>query len=458
MKIKVPEPVEFIINTLMEYGYEAYAVGGCVRDTLLGRNPGDWDITTSAKPEEVKKLFRRTIDTGIEHGTVTIMLDKTGYEVTTYRVDGEYEDNRHPKSVAFTSDLIEDLKRRDFTINAMAYNEKDGIVDAFFGLQDLEKQTIRSVGKAEDRFDEDALRMMRAVRFAAQLGFVIEDKTKNAIRDKVSLLKNISAERIRVELVKLITSDHPEQLKVASELGILDIVLPEFNEMLETEQQNPHHIYSVGDHTIESIKALQQVIREKITSMVDSKMYTILCLTMLLHDSGKPKTRTVDTSGRDHFHGHPDISEKIAKKVLKRLKFDNYTIDMVCQLVKYHDNRYEVSAKAMRKAVSKVGLERMPYLFMVQRADILAQNPSTWTDKLERIEKLERIYDEIVLRKDPVCLKDLEVGGKELMEEGFLPGKEMGQVLARLLEHVLEIPEDNKKERLVALAKQWKVQ
>lgn len=450
MKIKVPEHVEYIINTLIENGYEAYAVGGCVRDTILRREPGDWDITTSAKPEQVKALFKRTIDTGIEHGTVTVMLDKVGYEVTTYRIDGEYEDNRHPKSVEFTSNLVEDLKRRDFTINAMAYNDKDGIVDEFSGLEDIKKEVIRCVGNACDRFDEDALRIMRAVRFAAQLGFSIEEGTKTAIVEKASHLKNISAERIRVELVKLLVSDHPDLLVSAYELGITKVVLPEFDTMMETSQVNPHHIYSVGMHTVKAIEAMKDIARGK--EGISEKEYAGLCLTMLLHDVGKPKMKVTDETGIDRFHGHPEESAAITKQVIRRLKFDNHTLDMVTRLVLYHDYRVEPTAVAVRRAANKIGLDYMPFLFMVQRADVLAQNPTTQEEKLQRISQVEKLYEELLEKEQCVQLKDLSISGKDLIANGHKPGKELGEILQKLLEMVIENPELNKKETLLALS------
>ena len=255
MKIQMPVNANRIIHTLQEAGHEAYIVGGCVRDAILGKEPGDWDITTSAKPEEVKALFRRTIDTGIEHGTVTVMFDKEGYEVTTYRVDGKYEDHRRPTSVTFTASLIEDMKRRDFTINAMAYNETEGVIDHFDGMGDLKRKMIRCVGEPKERFDEDALRILRALRFSAQLDFSIDEKTKEAIRNQAVYLKDISAERIHVELTKLLVSSHPERLRTAYELGVTKIVLPEFDAMMETEQNNKHH----SQHN-----QLYQMVQEKL--------------------------------------------------------------------------------------------------------------------------------------------------------------------------------------------------
>ena len=288
MKIQMPEAANYIIQTLMAHGYEAYIVGGCVRDSVLGRTPQDWDITTSATPEQTKALFRRTIDTGIEHGTVTIMMDHVGYEVTTYRVDGKYEDHRRPKEVTFTASLLEDLKRRDFTINAMAYNEQEGLVDIFGGAEDLRRGIIHCVGVPQERFDEDALRSLRAVRFAAQLDFEIEAKTRQAIREKAEFLRDISAERIQVELTKLITSDHPERIIDAYELGITAIVLPEFDTMMETPQHTVYHKYDVGRHTVAVMQNIDAT--------------PVLRWAALLHDSAKPECRTTDEQGVDHFY------------------------------------------------------------------------------------------------------------------------------------------------------------
>ena len=253
MQIQLPDKVHHIINTLEEAGYEAYAVGGCVRDSILGRKPDDWDITTSAKPEEIKRLFPRTVDTGIKHGTVTVLLGGEGFEVTTYRVDGVYEDGRHPSEVTFTASLKEDLKRRDFTINAMAYNARTGLVDLYGGLADIENRVIRCVGIAGERFDEDALRMLRAVRFSAQLSFRIEEATGEAVKALAPNLQKISAERIQVELVKLVTSPNPDYLRTAYELGITAQILPEFDLCMETPQRHKHHCYDVGEHILHSM-------------------------------------------------------------------------------------------------------------------------------------------------------------------------------------------------------------
>lgn len=450
MVMQIPEKAAYIIETLMDAGFEAYAVGGCVRDTILGRIPGDWDITTSARPEEVKKLFKRTIDTGIQHGTVTVMLDKEGFEVTTYRIDGEYEDSRHPKNVEFTTNLVEDLKRRDFTINAMAYNPQTGLVDVFDGIGDMERRIIRCVGNARERFDEDALRMLRAVRFAGQLGFSIHEDTKQAICEKADTLKNISAERIRVELDKLLTSKNPGLLMEAYETGISAVVLPEWNRMVETGQKNPHHIYSVGGHTIKVLEAVQKLWQEK-----SKKEYSILCWAAFLHDCGKPGTKSRDEKGIDHFYGHGEEGSRMAKELLRRLKFDNYTIDAVTRLVKWHDYRFDGEPKQVRRAANKIGTDLMDSLFLLQRADILGQNPDTWKEKLSKLSKAEKTYQEIKEAGQCLNLKDLKINGRDLIQAGFQPGKELGEILDYLLNLVLQEPEKNEKEVLLELARSY---
>ena len=434
MKIQLPEKVKVMIQTLEAAGYEAYAVGGCVRDSVLGRVPADWDITTSALPEQVKELFHRTIDTGIEHGTVTVMMDKEGFEVTTYRVDGEYRDHRHPEQVNFTGELKEDLRRRDFTINAMAYNDRCGMVDAFGGIEDLKHGVIRCVGVARERFEEDALRILRAVRFAAQLGFEIEKETADAARTLAGNLKDISAERIQTELVKLLVSPHPEMLRTAYELGITRVVLPEFDVMMETPQHHPHHMYSVGEHTL---KALEFTDPEK-----------VLRLSVLFHDFGKPQTRTT-ADGVDHFHGHAKISAQETVRIMRRLKFDNATMDQVKRIVLYHDVRPQPDERQIRRLLHRAGEDIFPGLFQVMGADILAQSEYRKIEKLVNLERVHQVYDEILKRKDCVSLKNLQVTGKDLIAAGMEPGKKIGEILNQMLEDVLETPEHNEREYLL---------
>lgn len=437
MKIHLPDKVNFIIDTLNKHGFEGYAVGGCVRDSMLSRVPQDWDITTSAKPEQVKALFRHTIDTGIQHGTVTVMLDHEGFEVTTYRIDGEYEDARHPKEVQFTANLLEDLKRRDFTINAMAYNEKDGLVDAFDGRGDLERGIVRCVGNPTERFTEDALRMLRAVRFAGQLGFVIDKDTKDAITKLAPTIAKVSAERIQIELVKLMQAKHPEEIKTAYETGLTKVFLPEFDVMMETDQKNPHHCYSVGEHTI---AALMHAPADK-----------VIRLTMLLHDVAKPICKSTDDKGVDHFYGHPKEGADMARGILRRLKFDNDTTKRVCSLVACHDHLPKLEEKNVRKAINKLGEEQYPALFAVKRADILAQSGYQREEKLADVAKYERLYQKIIEEKQCLFIRDLAVTGTDLIAAGMTPGKEIGAMLSYLLTQVLEHPEWNTKEKLLEL-------
>lgn len=441
MTIQLPDKVKKIISKIQAAGYEAYAVGGCIRDSLLNREPDDWDITTSAKPEEIKSIFSHTVDTGILHGTVTVLMDGGCFEVTTYRIDGEYEDNRHPKDVKFTASLTEDLKRRDFTINAMAYNNEVGLIDIFGGQEDLKKNVIRCVGEPEERFKEDALRIMRAIRFSAQLGYRIEEHTGAAIRTLAGSLVNISAERIQVELVKLVVSPHPEYIKVAYDMGVTKVIFPEWNQMMETKQQNPHHMYNVGEHTL---KAMTLIESDK-----------VLRLTMLLHDIGKPDTITLGKDGFHHFYGHGEKGSQIARQILRRLKFDNETIHKVTALVLHHDYGSSMmpDEQMVRKAANKIGKDILPLLFLVRRADIGAQSEYQRAKKLKILEAWEDGYDRMLQRKECVSLKDMAVTGKDLIACGMAPGKELGVTLQNLLKVVLENPEYNTKEYLLSLIK-----
>lgn len=439
MKISLPKDVEYIINTLQRAGYEAYAVGGCVRDTILNREPDDWDITTSAKPMEIKKLFLVTIDTGIQHGTVTVLRNHVGYEVTTYRIDGEYADNRHPKEVIFTASLKEDLLRRDFTINAMAYNHEDGIIDEYGGLNDISDGIIRCVGNPYDRFSEDALRIMRAVRFSAQLGYRIEEETSKAIVKLAPNLSTISAERINTELTKLLLSPNPDYLRDACRLGITRVVLPEFDKCMECEQVNPHHCYSVGEHTLHSLRFVPND--------------RVLRYTMLFHDFGKPDTRSVGEDGRMHFYGHPLVSERMASDIMHRLKFDNDTLHAVKLLCRNHDLEIIEDKKHVRRAMNKLGSDNFSKLLMVKRADCMAQSDYKREEKLASLDKLESIYNEIVSAKECVCMKDLAVCGRDLIDLGVKPGPAMGAILGELLSEVIDEPSLNDREVLLDMVK-----
>ncbi len=387
--ISLPPQVERIIQNLNEGGFEAYAVGGCVRDTLLGRKPEDWDITTSARPEQVKALFRRTIDTGILHGTVTVMSDGTGYEVTTYRIDGVYEDGRHPKEVAFTSELLEDLKRRDFTVNAMAYSHKTGIVDAFGGAEDLKKRVIRCVGNPMERFGEDALRILRAIRFGAQLDFSIEENTYQAISRIAPNIAKVSKERIQAELTKLLKSRHPERIKEVYETGISRYISPAFAQIPWQNVSFP---------------------------------------------SGLPAEKFVRWGAFLRLSG-PDM----AVQVLKDLKLDNDTVSRVKVLAAWADKEIKPEAGEVRRAMSRM-------------------LPDVW-DALAKLNgydgEIGRLTGEIRERGDCLDLKHLAVNGQDLVSVGIRPGKEMGKLLAALLELVLAEPEKNRKEVLLAEASRY---
>jgi tRNA nucleotidyltransferase (CCA-adding enzyme) len=435
VKIPIPEEVNSILVKLQKSGYEAYIVGGCVRDALLGREPNDWDITTSALPLEVKRIFVKTVDTGLQHGTVTVLAGGKGYEVTTYRVDGVYEDGRHPKEVTFTPSLREDLQRRDFTINAMAYREPGVLVDLFGGQKDLADGVIRAVGDPVQRFSEDALRILRAIRFSAQLGYRIEDETLRAASELAVNLRKISAERIRVELEKTITSDHPALLRTAYEAGITAMFLPEFDRCMETRQNNPHHCYSVGEHILKSM----ELIRND----------RILRLTMLLHDLGKPACLTTDEQGIDHFYGHQEASAAMAQTILRRLKYDNDTIRKVVKLVRFHDMQIRLTAPAVRKAVVRIGEELFPFFLEVKQADLLAQSTYQREEKQEILNEVKRLYAQITDHGDCLNLKHLAVNGSDLVRMGVKPGREVGEILARMLDDVLDVPSHNDKDYLL---------
>ncbi|MBR3646034.1 MAG: HDIG domain-containing protein [Lachnospiraceae bacterium] len=436
IKINVPDAVRIIIKILESNGYEAYAVGGCVRDTILGRKPQDWDITTSALPLQVKELFHKTIDTGLQHGTVTVMIKGVGYEVTTYRIDGEYTDSRHPDSVEFTSNLIEDLKRRDFTINAMAYNPNCGLVDAFEGIEDIKKCVIKCVGDGRERFTEDALRILRAVRFSAQLGFEIEEKTAAAAKELAPTLVNISQERICAELEKLIKSDHPQMLETAYNLGITKWILPEFDKMMECEQNTKYHMYNVGIHTI---KVMQKVRPEHYIRWA-----------ALLHDIGKPDSKTTDKEGSDHFYNHGRNGKELARSVMRRLRLDNRTIGIVTRLVECHDLIIDIKETevSVRRSIHDIGNDIYPMFLELIQADSDGKSQLAIEHNQGHIDYVRDTYNRIIERGDCYCTKMLALAGRDVIRLGVEPGPGVGDVLDELLEMVLDNPKLNTKEQL----------
>lgn len=437
MKIQIPEDVQYILNQLHQHHHEAYIVGGCVRDALLGKKPTDWDITTSATPAEIQDIFTKTVDTGIKHGTVRVIYNHVCYEVTTFRIDQEYIDHRHPRSVIYTRNLQEDLKRRDFTINAMAYDEEHGIIDYHHGIEDLQKGIIRAVGDPLVRFEEDALRMMRAIRFSCQFGFQIDPDILYSIQKKAHLLTKISIERIQEEMTKILCSSNPQQFRLLYDLKITAILLPEFDIMMQTAQNNPHHCFSVGEHTLQALTYLEP--------------NPILRLTMLFHDIGKPSAKTTDLNGIDHFHGHDEISSEMARSILHRFKYDRATIQQVSHLVYWHDYRVEPKSKAVRKAIQKVGIDSFHSLLQIQYADTMAQSDYLRTQKLQRLSQVKSIYQQILQENHCLSLSDLAITGKDLIAMGMTPGKEIGNCLQYLLECVIDHPEWNTKEQLIKI-------
>lgn len=437
LNINMPNEVKVILDTLNNKGYEAYIVGGCVRDVILKKSPKDWDITTEAKPEEVIKLFDKVILTGLKHGTVTVIINNEAYEVTTYRTDGEYKDNRHPTEVKFVSSLKEDLKRRDFTINAMAYNEHDGLVDYFNGLDDLKKKIIKTVGEPKERFNEDALRMLRAVRFSAQLDFHIDEKILEAIRKLKENINNISKERIREEFNKTLINN-PRKIDVLRECGILEIIIPDMRKIYDFEQNNPYHIYDLYNHTLKAAEVIEQSLH--------------LRLAMLLHDLGKIKTKITDEDGVSHYYNHSKESVEMAKNILKELKYDNDTINRILILIQYHDSTLK-SKLSVKRLLNKIGEEAFRDLIKIQKADILAQNPVYAKERLLNLLSVESKLDLILEQNECFTLKDLKINGKDLIEIGFNKGQEIGETLTYLLDKVIQNPDLNDKEKLIKLAK-----
>lgn len=440
IKIELPKDVSFIISTLEDKGFEAYAVGGCIRDSLLKKTPDDWDITTSASPLEVKAIFNRTIDTGIKHGTVTVRLHGRSYEVTTFRIDGDYSDGRHPDDVLFVKNLDEDLKRRDFTINAMAFSERTGIIDLFGGVKDLEDGIIRCVGDPVQRFSEDALRMMRAVRFAARFGFSIEENTYNAIKALALTLSKVSAERIRVEFEKTIVSDHPEFLRDMYKLGLTHVFLPEWDKCMECPQNTVHHLYTVGEHTIRVISNVPAT--------------PVLRLSAFFHDIGKPVSRKPDKKGQDHFVGHPVLGADMAEEIMKRLRFDNATIAKVRILVERHDDRPALTKRNIRREISRTGKENYLDLLTLRRADILGQSEYHREEKLLRVEESKKLFYEIIASDETLSIKDLSIKGRDLMDLGVEKGPEIGLILNTVLSIVIDSPSLNEREKLITLSKE----
>lgn len=439
IKISIPAQAEKAIDILELNKFEAYVVGGCVRDTLMGKEPDDWDICTSCTPEKLKEIFNdfKVIETGLKHGTVTVIIDNMKIEITAFRRDINYSDHRHPEQVEYVSNLYDDLSRRDFTINSMAYNNNIGLIDNFGGLNDIKNKVIRCVGDPGTRFEEDALRILRAVRFASVLDFYIEPKTKIALFEKIELLRFISNERVRDELLKLISGKNV--LNILLEYKELFFhIIPELRPCDSTQQNTPHHCYNVYEHIAHSV------------SNVDSTPH--LRMTMLLHDIGKPKTLKTDEYGIDHFKTHPAVSRQMADIILKRLRFSKNDTKYICDLISQHDNRFPPEEKAVKKFLSEYGEYFFDDYVKIRLADTFAQSEYMRDEKLNIIKNVKIIGEKIVSSDSPLIIKDLNINGNDLLEIGLI-GNQIGEMLNKILAAVLDNKLQNNKKELINYAK-----
>ena len=440
MKISIPDYAQKALSLLHAQGFKAYIVGGCVRDAVLGKTPNDYDICTDCTPDVMKKVFSgfTTIETGIKHGTLTVLIDRQPLEITTFRSDGTYTDHRKPDSVKFEKELSEDLKRRDFTVNALCCNDDEGVVDMFGGLDDIKNKVIKCVGKPQERFDEDALRILRALRFSSVLDFEIEPATSQAIHEQKELLRAISAERIAAELKKLLCGRDPARILLEYR-DVFAVIIPQLAPCFDFAQNNPHHCYDVYTHICSSVNNIEPD--------------WVLRLAMLLHDVGKPLVHTVDENGIDHFKTHQLRSAEIAREVMGALKLDNKSRSRIYSLVLEHDNRIPAKKKSVRRFLSKYDEEFFADYIRVRRADTLAQSRYFRREKLEELDEIEKIAHQIC--EEALCLhiSDLAVNGNDLKELG-LSNKQIGEGLKLLLEEVIEERAVNDRESLLAYLKE----
>lgn len=446
IQIYIPDVVNDIIKKLNDANYEAYICGGAVRDSLMNKIPHDWDICTSALPEEIMEVFKgeEIIPTGLQHGTITLIIDKIPFEITTMRLDGEYSDSRHPDSVEFTTDIVKDLSRRDFTINAMAYHPEKGLIDPFNGRYHIAARTIMCVGQPKYRFEEDSLRILRAIRFALKMDFEINFCTEmEMFKQADSIEKYISRERIMSELNQIII--YPKFYKVFLKYkDIFSIIIPDLVKCIDFSQNNPYHSYNVYEHIAYSL------------SYAPNDLITKLAL--LFHDIGKPQCKHFDDFGVGHFHGHAKISAEIADNCLKELKYDNETRKKVVELVSYHDVTFVYTEKEIKKCVkrwlNKIGEEQFRRLLDIRLADVLAQSPEYALNRINNIYKLLNALEEVLEEKDCFTLKDLEINGNDLISIGIKQGKEIGNILNTLLDKVINEELENKKEDLLQYVKE----
>lgn len=440
MILNIDEGARILLGKLESAGFEAYIAGGAVRDLIMGKAPHDYDIATNARPEDIKRIFSRTIDTGIKHGTVTVIENKIGYEITTFRHDGNYLDGRHPANVEFVNDAREDCLRRDFTINAMMFSPLCGLLDYFGGIDDIKSSVIRCVGDPEQRFKEDALRMLRAVRFKAALGFAIDENTESAIKKYAVLIKKVSSERILEELNKILLSEHPDYIRDLHRLGLLKFILPELERCFGEPQKNKYHIYDVGEHIMQTVKHTPPDL--------------ILRWAAIMHDTGKPCCPSTDQNGIIHFYGHHRESRRITVDVLHKLHMDSASIRDIALLVENHDYRVEPNYTAVKRMMAKTGEELFEKLLLLQKADNMAKSPKHLPEKLKRINGGLNIYRQVIASNQPYKISDLMVNGTDLMKCGYKQGREIGDTLKILLDEVIIKPELNNRAYLLKRAKE----
>ena len=428
------------LELLERNGFEAWFVGGCVRDFLLGLSPGDWDITTSAQPEEILRCFQgfRCIETGIRHGTVTVLLDDQPVEITTYRSDGAYRDHRHPEEVRFSRQLEDDLSRRDFTVNAMAYHPERGLVDEFGGLHDLKSKNIRCVGDPDRRFTEDALRILRCLRFASRLGFSIEPATACALRRQKELLLEISHERVKLELEKLLIGDHAEEI-LREYADVLFVVLPELAPMRGCTQERPYHCFDVWEHTLHAVGAVPDE--------------PIVRWAALFHDCGKPGVKTLEPEGTAHFYGHGKESARLADICCERLRFSNKEREAICALVARHGEPLPMPEKRVKRLLGQLGEEQLFRLFALMRGDVSAQSPAVMEERLSYLADCETLAKRLIEEGQCLTLRNLAVNGNDLLALGFSKDRLLGSALSILLDNVLNGTLPNEKEALLEEAK-----
>lgn len=438
--MKLDKDVVEILNKFEKNKFKAYIVGGAVRDYLLGYDINDYDIATDAKPEEVTEIFEKVIPTGVKYGTVTLVYNNKNYEITTFRKDLDYINNRKPDKVVYSEDIDEDIKRRDFTINSLYCDSKGRIRDKYFGVKDIKSKIIRTIGNPDERFKEDALRMIRAVRFMATLSFKIEEKTKNSIVKNHQLIENVSAERIKTEFDRILLSNNPgEGIRTLTDTNLMKYIIPELYKTVDFDQHSKYHDKNVYDHTI--------AVVENIEPKLD------LRLAALLHDISKPESFTLDEELEGHFKGHHIKSADKSVEILKRLRYDNKTVENVRILIRYHYLKdISIKEKGVKRFINNVGKERLDDIFKLNIADIKGKADMRSIDKVYNLQKKCK---EILEKQEPLSIKDLKINGNDIIKTGVKEGKKVGEVLQYLLEKVLENPCLNNRKDLLEITKNY---